>query len=1185
MRFIADRYKVIKKIPGGNMSTIYHCLDRKLDSEEVILKVFDKTGTENEDFQSKLFYREVENLEILNHQNIIQIINKGIDNENEKYYITLEFIEGKNLNYFIKGWDLPVNEKLKIIVQILDAVIYAHSKNVIHRDLKPGNILIDTEYNVKIIDFGISKFESSIFSDYTFKSFGTPKYASSEQKKSLDITFKTDIYALGIIFYEFLENKILEIDSIANIKELIEKATLEKSIKDILVKMVDENENSSLTDVRKVFIQALKGYQKHEGKYYVLGFTNNAVKKLFNFGYIAKEDRELAFNFIDKDLSKEIYINLNTQQSEQEKFNLFGEVGEYKCVVDQLTHKTLTVVDIWFQRHDVMSHNKERAMLIDEPIEVSLWTDNGTVEYDVNELLQKVKNYSYEQKRIYSQEKNEKISFEKWGKALDLYRKEIEEQKQTLMYKRFEIMKDGLFIKVYTKNKLEANPFDENSPICMTKKNKHTTEITVGFCIDSDEDGVVIQVNKDINIDDIATSGEISIQKNHLLVSLERQKRALKAVQYREMKNNAVGEIFLNPNKAVSLDDVEIKRYVQNLDENKKQAVYKALNSKDIFLLQGPPGTGKTTFITELVSQIIMKNSSSRILITSQSHVAVDHALSKITESEPGIKVLRVGREEKLSLGTEQYMLDNQLMNWIEEIKIRCIQYMMKLKESLDLNPDITLKYNLIQDLESIDNNLEKLQKELLELKKEELVLLEKYKLLQKIVSEANSMSNKIKEQFKLNKHNSLLEIAENFEKEFSKLGQHFISEFENVSLVSEKKQNIELNILEKELLELEQKERKTDLYNLLEVSNIEELNLLKQNTISQFNQNQEEYKKIRKLEKIHEEWIQRLAPTGSMGAELIRDVNIIGATCLGIANLPATANITFDWVIIDEAARATVPEILVPIIQGKKIVLVGDHKQLPPMIDKALYENNNENIKVKELQKTLFEELIESVDESCMGILSEQYRMHPSIGNLISEVFYNGVLKSSKTTENRTHYIQRWSGKGVVWISTANYSNRNEQVIFTPHLTYQNDLECEQIISILKELNIVYKEKNVTKVIGVITGYQAQRNLLKKKIESKQQKEFSNIILDINTVDAFQGRETDIIIYSVVRSNKDKQIGFLADERRLNVALSRARDLLIIVGDDETVQYSSIVNNPFKDILRYIKNHPEQCTIEEWEK
>lgn len=1182
MRFIADRYKVIKKIPGGNMSTIYHCLDRKSDSEEVILKVFDKTGTENEDFQSKLFHREVENLEILNHKNIVQILNKGIDNENEKYYIVLEFIEGKNLDLLIKGWNFSINEKLKIIIQILDAVIYAHSKNVIHRDLKPGNILVDTEHNVKIIDFGISKFESSIFSDYTFKSFGTPKYASSEQKKSIDITFRTDIYALGIIFYEFLENKVLEIDAIVNIKGLIDRSELDKSIKTILVKMVDDNDNSSLTDIRKVFIQALKEYQNREGKYYVLGFTNRAVKKLFNFGYITKEDRELAFNFIEKDLSKDVYIN---QQLEQEKFNLFGEIGEYKCVVDQMTHKTLTIVDIWFQRHDVMSYNKEQSMLMEETVKVSLWNDTKMIEYDVNELLQKVKNYSYEQKRINNREKNEKISFEKWGRVLDLYRKEIEEQKQTLTYKRFEIMKNGLFIKVYTKNKLEANPFDENSPICMTKKNKHTTEITVGFCIDSDDEGVVIQVNKDIDLNDIATSGEISIQKKHLLVSLERQKRALKAVQYQEMKNNVVGEIFLNPNKAVSLDDIEIKRYVQDLDENKKQAVYKALNSKDIFLLQGPPGTGKTTFITELVSQIIMQNSSSRILITSQSHVAVDHALSKITESEPGVKVLRIGREEKLSLGTEQYMLDNQLMNWIDEIKNRCIQYMTKLKESIDLNPDIVVKYNLIQDLESIDNDLEKLQKELLDLKKEELALLEKYKLLQKIVSETNSMSNKIKEKFKLTKDNSLLEIAENFEKEFSKLGQHFLSEFENVSSVSEKKQNIELEILEKELLELEQKERKTDLYNQLEVSNIEELSLLKQNTINQFNQNQEEYKKIRKLDKIHEEWIQRLIPTESMGAELIRDVNIIGATCLGIANLPATANITFDWVIIDEAARATVPEILVPIIQGKKIVLVGDHKQLPPMIDKAIYENNSENIRIKELQKTLFEELIESVDESCMGILSEQYRMHPSIGGLISEVFYNGVLRSSKTTENRNHHIKRWSGKGVVWISTANYSNRNEQVILNPHLTYQNDLECEQILSILRELNIVYKEKNITKVVGVITGYQAQRNLLKKKIASKQQKEFSNITLDINTVDAFQGRETDIIIYSVVRSNKEKQIGFLADERRLNVALSRARDLLIIVGDDDTVQYSSIVNNPFKDILRYIKNHLDQCTIEEWEK
>ena len=1103
------------------------------------------------------------------------------------YYIVLDFFDGNNLDSLIQeGRNISLASQLKLIIQILDAVIYAHSKNIIHRDLKPSNILVDLDFNVKVIDFGISRFKNSIFSEDIGRHFGSYKYTSYEQRAGKDITPDTDIYALGIILYEILIGKMIKPDEIDGIKKKIEVNHFARelgAVNSILLRMIGEGESISLSEIRSFFGEVLAKYRQTEGKCYILGFTNRAVKKLADFGYIDQEKKEVALHFIEKDLSKENYINIDKLMQNQEGFNLLGDVGNYKCVVDQRTRKSLTVIDVWFHPYETISHYKESSMRIDEPIKVVLNPSAVELDSDVNELLQKLKNYSIEVAKSNFHEEHKKVSLEKWGSALELYRREIEDQKQTLKYKRFEIMNDSNFIKVYTKDELEDNPFDESSLICMSKKYKIEDSITVGYCISGDREGVIIQLNKDIDVNRISESGEISIQKNHLLISLDRQKRALKTLQYQEMQNNAIGEILLDPTKAISSRDTEIKDYVQDLDKNKKDAVYKALNSKDIFLLQGPPGTGKTTFITELVAQIILKNPDSRILITSQSHIAVDHALKKITESQPNIKVLRIGREEKMSLGSEQYMLDNQLMNWLEGVRNRCSQYMQRLKDAIQVNSKITTQYNLIQDLEGIDEQLDKLQYDLLELKKEELCILEKYQHLQKITSEVNSVLQKIKNRFDGINDNQLIEIAENFEKDFSKLGERFISEFESISLVSDKKQSIELKILEKELLELECHEKKDTLYTQLGISNVEDLGNLKQDIIKQFDKNQEEYKKIRKLEKIHEEWMQRLAPTGPMGLELIRDVNIIGATCLGIATLPATTNIVFDWVIIDEAARATVPEVLIPIVQGKKVVLVGDHKQLPPVIDKVLYEKSEQDIKISDLQRTLFEELIEGVNESCKGVLSEQYRMHPSIGNLISEVFYEGILKSSPTTEKRNHGIERWKDKGVVWISTANCQNRYEQLIEVPHQTYQNSLECEQIISVLKELNNIYREKSLTVEIGVITGYQAQRNLLKKKIESQKTNDFSNIILDINTVDAFQGRETDIIIYSVVRSNKEKQIGFLADERRLNVALSRARDLLIIVGDDETVQHASVNNNPFKGILRYIKDNPTQCKIEEW--
>ena len=125
-------------------------------------------------------------------------------------------------------------------------------------------------------------------------------------------------------------------------------------------------------------------------------------------------------------------------------------------------------------------------------------------------------------------------------------------------------------------------------------------------------------------------------------------------------------------------------------------------------------------------------------------------------------------------------------------------------------------------------------------------------------------------------------------------------------------------------------------------------------------------------------------------------------------------------------------------------------------------------------------------------------------------------------------------------------------------------------------------RERRRRPSVAVISGYSAQVELLTTRIDTEDQERWRNIQIEIATVDSFQGRECDVVIYSTVRSNSEQRIGFLKDRRRINVALSRARDLLVIVGDGYMMESATIGAelNPFASVLNHIRSHPEECRI-----
>ena len=303
-----------------------------------------------------------------------------------------------------------------------------------------------------------------------------------------------------------------------------------------------------------------------------------------------------------------------------------------------------------------------------------------------------------------------------------------------------------------------------------------------------------------------------------------------------------------------------------------------------------------------------------------------------------------------------------------------------------------------------------------------------------------------------------------------------------------------------------------------------------------------------------------------------LKKANIVGATLNQIGKVSKKSNNSnlFDVIIIDEVSKATPIELNLAILKAKKIILVGDQKQLPPMLDKditleefayKIWENSEKDETKKEIKKelyehkTVFEKLIEN-NPHAHTQLTMQYRMHENIQKAINQ-FYDEDLECGLDNKTRINQHKLFESKNLVWIDNA---TSKEKKIRT---SFENREEINQTQKVLEKLDKEYQNIDFSPTIGVISFYGRQVNELSKKIKN----DFKNIKVNFGTVDTFQGQERDFIIVSMVRSNDKKDIGFARSLNRINVAFSRAKQLLVILGNSNT--FTKVESNDNDDIKK----------------
>ena len=644
------------------------------------------------------------------------------------------------------------------------------------------------------------------------------------------------------------------------------------------------------------------------------------------------------------------------------------------------------------------------------------------------------------------------------------------------------------------------------------------------------------------------------------------------------------------------------------IKETYREAMSIALNTPDIALIQGPPGTGKTTLIKGLITRLNMMNKNYRILVSSEQHEALYNVVDKLSQNKfipPFVSSRRFDTDD----AEDNERFEKNVKEFQHNFILLCNDLLRDTKTKSRRSILITEVIYLIQTIREnnygknyISSIMDELKEKLislgffseldgdfstlsLQIRRPEIAAsFDDYDLItkaiiRKIESQRTDINVFLEDDGK-RQLSSLQTLLKNNDYESFVLDE---SVYEK--LMSEEESEVKSCFAQY----VEYVENLTDQFIPHEASEFEDKALSVRDIIERIAAKIAELSKAKQRDfyEIIESLSFRLTDVDS-SYEIIKNyTTVIGSTCaqaeksVGLVDLQ---NDKYDYVIIDEAARANPLDIMIPMMLGVKVILIGDHKQLPHYIEsnyvnrfkneKEKYEGFDENLLTKSLFQIIYENLEQAYKDGRIKFkrtirIDEQHRMNPVIGNFISEAFYEGGIQNGERTANRINDYNVFNKKSVVWINVPTYAGMESKV----GESFEREPEANRIIEIVEELVKKNPEKKLD--IGIISFYKGQVELIRSKLnESFPEGIFNNRIEDMcNTVDSYQGKEFDIVIVSGVRSNNyttpAKSLGFIQySPSRINVSLSRAKKLLVVVADEDTYRK----NEYFQKYLYYVK-------------
>jgi len=1015
-----------------------------------------------------------------------KIVETGFDSENQTYFIAYESFDGQQLNQFYENANL---RSIKEIAKGLDSLKKDNRQTYI---ISPKYITVNTSGTAKIRFIGL--FELFKFENLLQKEFLSPNVIEwLHDTKKPRPNFQDDIYSLVKTFEQYIQDSY---DPEHNVVHEILKKSLS----------VKRTERFSKYHEFIELLELIPFIQKQTIK------NNSQIVRVRTQPQFEKDIREII-----NSMNENVWFLVENKLSEG-KEQITGQFSTNtwngRFFIDYEGCIFVPLNGCRNEKNDRIIKNGNSFLS-----QFSFSQTNASIS-----CLEFFTNKFAEQNRLVELNKSKTESIKLWQTLPDKEREYIEEIAFKAKFKSRKTTSNGSNIKfqlvdVSDKSWVRLKELKNEGVILFIDDQR------IGKILDfHPKENFITIKDAFCSIDEIPEIGELIQDVRQETSQFKKQVEACKKFEKTDIVNPALCSILATPETTAMpnikyLETWEYENFRDHVfnsnlknDDTQREAVIEALQHKPLYLIQGPPGAGKTTVIVEIIRQLIKRQKDVKIMVTSQSNLAVDNVLEKLDEinqnEEADLLFMRLASEDEEGNANvintiKPHTFENKLKNWVTETEQRSKSYFSEHFSTQQKHKSLIAFYDF-------------------------------YSLLDK--------------ERGWNDFNRRLQMSQKYLKEL----------FENSKDFNEVKK-----IFEKELggefLKLKNIQR--DWFAFLGGVTVEDG---KDRKKSMLNNGSTEIDFL---------------------TAMMMQTNIIGATCIHIASSKySKINFRFDYVIMDESSKASPAETLVPINMGQNIILIGDHKQLPPVVtrEEAVTKNVKNELEdngldfEKAFGESLFEKLIKGfeADESKQNyikMLDIQYRMPKQVGSLISKYFYEGKLKNPEKSvipdydKQKYHELTLKKDTSIIFFSTSNKENPNDN---DNKFNRQNKCNVQAIKELLEKLNALYSN-NLSKTkpftIGIIAGYRGQVDILKTSINLSQYSNFVQLetdesgkqkktnLIEINTVDKFQGAERDIIIYDIVRSSKGQSnIGFLDDYRRINVAFSRVKRLLIVVGDSE---------------------------------
>jgi|LSQX01.2.fsa_nt_gb serine/threonine protein kinase len=1122
-------------------------------SGQLLVKIWNN-ALDNEDssniFFCKAFIEKAEKIQELGAGFIPSIRDKGITHKSELFLIQ-DFIDAPSWGTWAT-YNVSEEQKIKAINALISHVSFLHESEVTHGDIHPGNILVLAEgeqLNVYIIDLPDFKLGTTEVKNHRYSPETIHNATAIVRDNYAVIRMACEL--LGLDWDDLEEEnthpQLIEIikaeksDSAGfislerfsqSLKELYE--TSSESIEELSVQLFRQDFNeaiSLLPDNGELFLFYEPSTKNTDSVKVLLSGVDsswtiffNPINEAIEGGLTPRKTDDIPPWIRDKSqLTLPIKINI--------------EPSDYQTDTSALQSYLLA----------------HETFLIDSKAAVKENTQSKEVDEklskDIDEQLKKLlADVEYDEESIVSI-KNEKIATKNIWKAILETETEALPSVEVADEPKPDIRKNELVIPYDSDNEV-LDRFSKEDDVIAIKKVDDKEFIVGKVNIDqstSSEMRVPLSSGKNYP----KTGDVLYLRTKRDRASYSRRKKAMERVLN---KNAVISDLtdYFEPSidqpftdyKVVPTEE-QLDRYNQYDDEDNltvslneaQRDAFKTLFSKGpLSLLQGPPGTGKTEFISAFVHYLMTEGNAQHILLVSQSHEAVNTAVERIRKHcsrlETPIDIVRFSNSEaSVSQGLKDVysrnLIESRRQSFIAEIRER-IQF---IQPSLKLEPEY---------IDAILNA--------------ELGIKKKIKNALRLQADISDSSD---EQLSASLSSSLESLC--------------------YQIISELNESYSIEISELELGSIGEKIDK-------------HLNAL-------YGIGPHEHRRISALLDLVNDYRDRLSSNpGSYEEFLARSRTLVCGTCVGMGLGHLGLNqIQYDWVIIDEAARSISSELAIAMQSANRILLVGDHKQLPP-----LFQEEHKNAILRKLgvpriepfQKEVFKSDFEKAFLSPYGkavgrSLLTQYRMAEPISRLVSDTFYEQPL----ITGDREIPVFYNDGIDVLkapvtWLDTSECKFGFDSEDGTSLVNLE---EVNQILAVLKEIeaNGDYVEQLTSLVssgepaIGVICMYGAQKRLLRRKFNELAWSPEFRTLIKIDTVDSYQGKENRVIIVSITRNGKDRKPKFLKEPNRINVAMSRAMDRLLIVGSMQMWNREN-ASLPLGQVASYIQSHQseEYCIV-----